>query len=135
MVSRRSGEQVGQGLAGLFGAHESFANQECVHLSVAHALHIGGCDAAFGDDDAIRSTMSFSARVVSSETSKVLRLRLLMPTRGVFSFNARSISTWSCTSTSTAMSRLRAMASNRPSAYPTGSGNQQDAVCPMARDS
>ena len=29
------------------------------------------------------------ARVVSSDTSKVLKLRLLMPTSGVFSFKAR----------------------------------------------
>src|SRR5450830_853082 len=36
-----SGKQVRQRLAGVLGPHEGLANQERMHLSLAHALHIG----------------------------------------------------------------------------------------------
>ncbi len=52
--------------------------------------------------------------VVSSVTSKVRRLRLLMPSSGVRSRSARVSSAPSCTSTSTSMPSSSAAASSSP---------------------
>ena len=72
--------------------------------------------------------------MVSSVTSKVRRLRLLMPTSGVFSASARSSSSPSCTSTSTAMPSACATPPVRPSGIvQTGTRDQQDAVGAIAR--
>ncbi|MNP27999.1 hypothetical protein D3C76_1209400 [compost metagenome] len=84
-----------------------------------------------------RGMLGSRSRVVSRLTSKVCRLRLLMPTSGVSSvFSARSSSSRSCTSTST--SRLKSLATAASSAMRASS--RADTIsrmqsAPMARAS
>jgi hypothetical protein len=72
--------------------HQAFANQETAGTKTGQIGQIGGgVQAGFGDDQAAFGDVAGEmAGVVSSVTSKVLRLRLLMPIRGDFSIAARS---------------------------------------------
>ena len=87
-------------------------------------------DAALGDQQPIGRHVAAAGRAwCRATTSKVRRLRLLMPTSGVFSRSARSSSAPSCTSTSTAMPSACAQRLEvAPSARRRGGDDQQDAV-------
>jgi hypothetical protein len=106
-------EEFGERRARIVRAHEGLADQEGVHAGTAHPLHVlAPQDAGFVTSSRSAGTSFSMPSVVSRLTSKLRRLRLLMPTSFVFSRSARCSSAASCTSTSTAMSSMRAMPSS-----------------------
>ncbi|EWS64636.1 hypothetical protein Y695_02116 [Hydrogenophaga sp. T4] len=107
-----SGKQLGQCQTRLGRAHEASPTRKA--CTPAARILVTSSRPRMPDSVTSRRSAGTSgsmSSVVCSVTSKVRRLRLLMPTSGVLSLSARCSSARSCTSTSTAMFMLRAIAS------------------------
>ena len=107
-------KQLRQRHARIGRAHEGLAHQKRVDTGRAHAQHVvagRGCRSR-SPADGRPARRAAASSVVSSDTSKVLQVAVVDAHQRRLELAARApVRRASCTSTSTAMSRLRAIAS------------------------